>query len=266
MNRRGFSLIAVLVTGSIVVLIFFFLTQLLSVTARNTKHTDIKLAIASLIDTVRDTTDCAETFRSIDVSTDCRPGAPKPVQLVNKYRNSLTGPVSTAPAIWNPVKGDSMGNFSGSGTIGSWSLRAYCDNVKKTLIVRFARNDGKGNFYIDPLLKRPYDWSDSTQNPILGAPDRVFCSDNFASTPSAPPASDCISVEVGLGVGTQNSSASCNGMTPPRKITSGGCKIIGGDPTDQDLTMSYPDLRTNRWVCQSSNTNRPTFPVAICCL
>jgi len=185
-------LVGLLVAGTLVGLILMSLTRMLNLGFRGTKHAEVKGDITSLRETLRQMVSCDQTWATgiaegpIDNSTDCAnkiaspPALPKPIVLRDRNGNAITGPLREIAGDFDPK----AGKFEGSGTLGQWELRAYCDANVGSLVIRAARPTPQG-FYADPLTKREYDWGDSPSNPVFGTAASRLCVARFGAGASA---------------------------------------------------------------------------------
>jgi hypothetical protein len=187
-NRVGnISLISIVVSSAIGMMVAFGIMKLTSTINRSNKHTELKGDMLLLRQSLADTIDCDQTWTSNSVSTvtDCYPSNPnpKPLLLKNRSGGNVTGALSSGT--FSPANVESDTTFSGSGAMGEYYLRAYCDTSVNSLVVRIAKKGG-ADFAEDPLTKRKMNWGNASSNPILGSATRLFCSSKFGSSACLP--------------------------------------------------------------------------------
>ena len=217
-SQAGFSLLGAVVSVFIMTLVLYGLSQIITSSMRGSAHADLKLALRNLSDTVKQSVSCANTFKHLDPSVVCTSSNPVPVLLYDAEDKPMTEPLylDSAPSgNFDPEKDQSL---YGAGKFGNWYLRAYCQTTTQNLVIRFAKvkqvQGATVTFANDPLLKRPYNWENSANNPLFGGIDNTIC--NGAAKPARA---------YGL-IGAQ---------TFFRKITGGGDMNIEGVPSSTRL-------------------------------
>lgn len=180
-TQSGFTLLEALVVIVLLSISLFIFLQFMKLSTRSTSHTNVKLAITSLSDTIRNGIDCEQTIAKNTFSRplNCQAGTYKALELYDSRGVRLGTPITAVSGAFDPLANSNVG----ASQIGNWSVRAYCDSASDSLVVRFARFGNAGAFYADPLLKRPYDWKDSPDNPLFGTADRQLCKGISSNTP-----------------------------------------------------------------------------------
>ncbi len=202
----GFSLIGAMmaiVVGSIAMLA---IQSVLTLSFRGSHHADIRLAIRSLSETISDRVDCGKTMAQItDPATECSASNPKPILLKDSTNNALTGPMNPVTGVFNPTDE----TLVGSGKLGNWQIRAYCQAPGNTLYVRYARTTDGTSFLKDAFTKRAYNWETSDTNPLFGTADRVLCDKSTGTSgntkaifcPNSSTDPTCLAAEQNFGTG-----------------------------------------------------------------
>lgn len=184
-EKKGFSLLGAVVAIFILTLVLYGISQVLTTSLRGSAHADLKLALRSLSDSVKQSVSCSNTFSHFDPAVVCTSSNPVPILLYDTNNNPLTGPLDLTGAPSGNYDPTTGANLYGAGKFGNWYLRAYCETSTNNLVIRFAKvKEIKGatvTFANDPLLKRPFDWGNSASNPLFGSVDNAIC--NGAARP-----------------------------------------------------------------------------------
>lgn len=179
LNELGFTLLSSTITLFIAGISMVALQSVLTLSLRGSSHADLRMHKNSLADTVKQRVNCTQTFDmtpAFNPKTDCSSSSPRPILLKDSEGNAITSALSKGN--FDPRDLNSDKTIDGSGMLGDWYLRAYCEPTNSNLVIRYAKVSNRNpiEFLKDPLTKRPYDWSDSPSNPLFGSNDRVICS------------------------------------------------------------------------------------------
>lgn len=166
--------------GAIVGIIGLAAMKMFQYLFNSNAHVTLKADEISLRNSLSQLIDCNKTFlgNSVIVATDCLPAAPKPLLLRDKNNNPITSALEPVTGTFNPQDA----TFQGSGKLGDWFLRAYCDSTVGSLVIRVAKSAGSGAFQVNPLTKQPIDWSNRSGNPSFGTASTLLCSGNVSTT------------------------------------------------------------------------------------
>lgn len=185
-SEGGFSLVTAIVSIGLVALAMAALQSMLTVSLRGNAHADLRSSLRSLSDSVKMQVDCQKTFEGLDLNAVCN--SRTALVLKDQRGAPITEPLRAG--MNSPLDPTTKG----AGRIGNWHLRAYCDSPNGNLVIRFARvktedEGGNATFVPDPLLKRPFDWTNSDINPLFGVSSRQICSGTQVTTipPTTPP-------------------------------------------------------------------------------
>lgn len=216
-DQSGIGLVSVLVSTAIGTMMLLAMLSLITQNFRATRSAEIKGDLVSLKETLRQVIDCNAIWEGnqINPAVDCLPAATaRPMVLRNRSGGAITGELQPVLGQFSPIDK----TFAGSGQLGNWRVRAYCDADKQSLVVRVAAgNPSLAGFYSDPLTGRPMDWQ-SPSNPIFGGPTSVLCGTKFNALPNLI---SCIHDTTGTAVKTVAgpnmhpfSAADCGGTLP----------------------------------------------------
>lgn len=199
----GLSILSVVLVGLIYVMSYLF---------QGAKKVELRGDTAALAQTLNQVIDCNQTWAlgnaggPIVNATDCQNTVagvvPKPIQLRDRSGAALTGALEAVVGTFNPLDT----TFEGSGQVGEWYLRAYCDTQVSSLVVRAAKKgNSPGSFYPDPVTKIAWDWRKMPPNPVFGSATKKFCVDRFN-----PTLADCPPGQFVSGVNFSTQTVTCH--------------------------------------------------------
>lgn len=181
-TQSGFGLLEAVVALTIVIIGALALQSMLSLSFRGSGHADLRLALRSLSESVREHVDCAKTLAQITNPTlQCNTVSPVALVLKDSSGQPITTPPRSVVGAFKPIDETLMG----AGSFGKWELRTYCQPPGTTLYVRYAKAIESNKFARDPMTKRALDWQNSDTNPLFGTVDRALCG-NASAKQSSP--------------------------------------------------------------------------------
>ncbi len=182
-KQAGYSLVEAAVLMGVLAISAAATQSLLAAASRGAAVGDFKSGVSALSSTVKDRVSCSKTFEHVDLDKDCFPSSEaKPIVLRDAAGDPITESLESVSGVFRPLDNSTQG----SGKIGPYRLRAYCDKSVKSLVVRYARPGKPGEFLKHPSTKLPLDWQTSSSNPLFGLPERTLCASNVGGNSGKP--------------------------------------------------------------------------------